>query len=469
MLVYWDGRMYYSSTTVWCTSALLTALLPAGVWLLRAEQCVLEEKWLAALDWVLAAFMVNGLLTPMLQWNLTPSGRADLYVLRSVSAVLSSAALIALTVHTLTRTQLALSTALYVGISCNLASWSSAFWLHMQATGLGGLLPVGVRHTLRTKPLLQWLRDDYLTTCFQQLRRIAPLVLLPAEHLEAALAVMPPELRDRLQQPLVAELPAPVRELVQPWQDGPGHLRVRSFCLPKLSLRETNNHHDHRDEPPADAAALPRPAAPVGRINDCAPEWVYVYVLRRHLRTRFRALWTADTRRAALLALLAAAATSRLSARRGAASARLALATGLAVFAAQTCRVRHAPVTHKHAPTFPSIAASTEPRVPSCGLRSHSFHCATPTLASIVRSRPMLRSHRSPRPMRPAPQQRRSLPRIRCAAAASQRSWCLPSSRRVSRGGAPCRRLRWRSPRASHFSPPRLPISGVKSARRLHD
>ena len=362
MLVYWDGRMYYSSTTVWCTSALLTALLPAGVWLLRAEQCVLEEKWLAALDWVLAAFMVNGLLTPMLQWNLTPSGRADLYVLRSVSAVLSSAALIALTVHTLTRTQLALSTALYVGISCNLASWSSAFWLHMQATGLGGLLPVGVRHTLRTKPLLQWLRDDYLTTCFQQLRRIAPLVLLPAEHLEAALAVMPPELRDRLQQPLVAELPAPVRELVQPWQDGPGHLRVRPFCLPKLSLRETNNHHDHRDEPPADAAALPRPAAPVGRINDCAPEWVYVYVLRRHLRTRFRALWTADTRRAALLALLAAAATSRLSARRGAASARLALATGLAVFAAQTCRVRHAPVTHKHAPTFTSTAASTEPR-----------------------------------------------------------------------------------------------------------
>ena len=380
MLVYWDGRMYYSSTTVWCTSALLTALLPAGVWLLRAEQCVLEEKWLAALDWVLAAFMVNGLLTPMLQWNLTPSGRADLYVLRSVSAVLSSAALIALTVHTLTRTQLALSTALYVGISCNLASWSSAFWLHMQATGLGGLLPVGVRYTLRTKPLLQWLRDDYLTTCFQQLRRIAPLVLLPAEHLEAALAVMPPELRDRLQQPLVAELPAPVRELVQPWQDGPGHLRVRPFCLPKLSLRETNNHHDHRDEPPADAAGLPRLAAPAGRINDCAPEWVYVYVLRRHLRTRFRALWTADTRRAALLALLAAAATSRLSARRGAASARLALATGLAVFAAQTCRVRHAPVTHKHAPTFTSTAFSTEPRAllrsaqPQLPLRNADTH-----------------------------------------------------------------------------------------------
>lgn len=361
MLVYLNGRMYYSSTTVWCTSALLTALMPAGVWLLRAEQCVLEEKWLVALDWVLAAFMVNGLLTPMLQWNLRPSGRADLYVLRSVSAVLSSAALIALTVHTLTRTQLALSTALYVGISCNLASWTSALWLHMQTTGLGGLLPAGICHTLRTKPVLQWLRDDYLATCFQQMRRIAPLVLLPAEHLDAALAVMPPELRNRLQQPLVAELPAPVRELLQPWQDGPGHLRVRPFCLPKLSLRETNNHHDHHHEPPADA----RPAAPAGRIYDCAPEWVYVYVLRRHLRTRFRALWTADTRRAALLALLTAAAASRLSTRRGTASARLALATGLAVFAAQTCRVCLAPHDATQPTARPSrtiAAASTKPR-----------------------------------------------------------------------------------------------------------
>lgn len=335
MLVYWNGRMYYSTSTVWCTSALLMALLPAGVWLLRAEQCVLEEKWLVALDWVLAAFMVNGILTPVLQWNLTPSGRADLYVLRSVSAVLMSAALIALTVQSLTRTQLALSTALYVGISCNLASWSSALWLYMQSTGLGGLLPASVCHTLRSKPILEWLRDDYVTQCIQQARRLAPLVLLPAEHLDAALAVMPRELRNRLQQPLVAELPAPVRELVQPWQDGPGHLRVRPFCLPKLSLRESNSHHDNR-EPPADAVPS-RPAVLAGRgINDVAPEWVYVYVLRHHLRTRFNASWTTEARRAALLALLAAAATSRLSARRGAVSARLALATGLAVFAAQT-------------------------------------------------------------------------------------------------------------------------------------
>ena len=88
MLVYWNGHMYYSSSTVWCTSLLLMALLPAGIWLLWTEQCVLEEKWLAVLDWVLATFMVNGALTAVLQWNLNATAAArEIQALRQGGAV----------------------------------------------------------------------------------------------------------------------------------------------------------------------------------------------------------------------------------------------------------------------------------------------------------------------------------------------------------------------------------------------
>ena len=87
MLVYVYGHMYYSTLAVWSTSLLLLATLPAGVWLLYSDVCLLSEQWLVAIDWALATCMVMGALTPVLQWNLTPSGRADLYVLHSASCV----------------------------------------------------------------------------------------------------------------------------------------------------------------------------------------------------------------------------------------------------------------------------------------------------------------------------------------------------------------------------------------------
>ena len=173
MLVYLNGRMYYSTEAVWATAVFLLAALPVGVWVLRLEQCLLSEEWLGVIDWVLAATLVNGLLTPFLQWNLTPGGgRWDLYALRSASALLTSAALVALCVHSLSRMQLALCNALYVGISLNLASWSSALWLHLQPLGLGGLLlPEQMLRTLRTKPLVQWLRNNYVDLSLLQLRQ----------------------------------------------------------------------------------------------------------------------------------------------------------------------------------------------------------------------------------------------------------------------------------------------------------
>jgi hypothetical protein len=233
MLMYLNQCMYYSTEAVWATAAFILAALPVGVYILRLEVCLLGESWLAALDWVMAAILVNGMLTPFLQWNLTPGGRPDLYALRSASALLTSAALIGLCVHSLSRMQLLLCNGLYVGISLNLASWSSALWLHLQPLGLGGLLlPDQWLHALRTKPLLQWLREYAAApVTLLQLRQVVPLLIVPDEHLETALEVLPAALRHRLAQPPLAELPQPVREVMQPWEEGPGHLRVRQLGL----------------------------------------------------------------------------------------------------------------------------------------------------------------------------------------------------------------------------------------------
>ena len=69
MLLYLNGRMYYSSQAVWAAAVFLSAALPVGVWILRLEVCLLSEEWLAVMDWVLAATLVNGALTPFLQCN----------------------------------------------------------------------------------------------------------------------------------------------------------------------------------------------------------------------------------------------------------------------------------------------------------------------------------------------------------------------------------------------------------------
>ena len=89
MLMYLNQCMYYSTEAVWATAAFILAALPVGVYILRLEVCLLGESWLAALDWVMAAILVNGVLAPFLQWNLTPGGRSDLYALRSASALLT--------------------------------------------------------------------------------------------------------------------------------------------------------------------------------------------------------------------------------------------------------------------------------------------------------------------------------------------------------------------------------------------
>ena len=218
MLMYLNQCMYYSTEAVWATAAFILAALPVGVYILRLEVCLLGESWLAALDWVMAAILVNGVLAPFLQWNLTPGGRSDLYALRSASALLTSASLVGLCVHSLSRMQLVLCNGLYAGVSLNLASWSSALWLHLQPLGLGGLLlPDQWLLALRTKPLLQWLREyAAASVMLRQVRQVMPLLIVPDEHLETALEVLPPALRHRLAQPPLAELPQPLREVVQP-------------------------------------------------------------------------------------------------------------------------------------------------------------------------------------------------------------------------------------------------------------
>ena len=91
MLVYLNGQMYYSTEAVWATAVFLLAALPVGVWVLRLEQCLLSEEWLAVIDWVLAATLVNGLLTPFLQWKCIFT--VNFYTMSSIYTAITSALL----------------------------------------------------------------------------------------------------------------------------------------------------------------------------------------------------------------------------------------------------------------------------------------------------------------------------------------------------------------------------------------
>ena len=92
-----------------------------------------------------------------------------------------------------------------------------------------------------------------------------------------------------------------------------------------MPLNHKNHHHHHgRDDgepllPPLQPPLPlpPRAAPPSGSTSvathACVPEWVYVYVLRRHLQTKLGGLRASlDAKRAALLLLLALAALRML-------------------------------------------------------------------------------------------------------------------------------------------------------------
>jgi hypothetical protein len=358
MLVYYFGRLYYSAPLVWLSASAVFFAAPAGVliWrLLNSSEYGVKNlpdeviAWLwVALDHALAGTLLSGVLWSFMTYNLTPgylhSGRAELYALRAASALLVACGAICLVAQLLPRAVLAASTTLYVGLSINLSCWWASLWLNLQSNGIFSLLPQSLLHLLKHERPVDWLRRDMWGIFLERCRQLVPLLLLPEEDLDRGLAILPPSLRARLEQRGLAHavLPTALCQLLEPWERGPDYLRVRPVPLvprrermPHANGQQRRSHqqrrHLQRSSSRERLGTIPEASASDDDTVDnrssqgenssvrppvqlpappqvCAPEWLLLYAMRRHVISTISArLRSAPATSALTVATLAAA------------------------------------------------------------------------------------------------------------------------------------------------------------------
>jgi len=281
MLVYWDGRLFYSDALVWAAAGSLALLVPCSLALRAWPSLWPSEPVLQALDFVLSSVALNGILGAWLRWSLLPGWVADrpaLYALRATSAVVGSASLVWLLVQMMPRHILAGTALLSTCISYNSACWSAALWLYLQDRGLAVLLPQPVRNILLSTPPIELLVPDAsLTQIVSRFWQLLGVLLIPRADRPAALDRLAPDFRARLTQPgIQAELPAQLTDFVKPWSEGPGYLRVRP-------LSQALSPDADEDSSAVHSRVAPAKLAPAPRVRPDAPEWLLFFVLRQHI------------------------------------------------------------------------------------------------------------------------------------------------------------------------------------------
>lgn len=244
MIIYYFGKIYYSRVLSWIGVVLLSLSVPAAAiaWQYQLHECLSEDAQSLALlvaDYWLAATLLSGPLWYLLAYSFSvfDPQQPELFALRCASAVTVALASTQLVVLLLPRAVLAATAALYIGFSLNVGCWWASLWLHLQAEGLAAQLPPSLRHALMTERPLDWLRRNDWTALLLRVRQVLPLLVLPDSELHHGLAVLPAELRERLERRgLACELPDSARQLLQPWAAGPDLLRVRPLPLALPSL-----------------------------------------------------------------------------------------------------------------------------------------------------------------------------------------------------------------------------------------
>lgn len=163
MLLYWDGRLFYSDALVWLSAVSLALAVPAA-WATSAylPYCPSDDA-LRVADFGLAAVLLNSVVVPWLRWSVLPgwvAGRPALYALRATSALVGVASLLWLTAELVPRQVLAVAALCSACASYNAACWSAALWLRLQGAGLGELLPPNLRDVLLRTPPIELLGTD---------------------------------------------------------------------------------------------------------------------------------------------------------------------------------------------------------------------------------------------------------------------------------------------------------------------
>jgi hypothetical protein len=285
MLIYWDGRLFYSDALVWAAAGSLVLIAPCFLVLHAWPSLWPDESVLQALDFVLSAVALNGVLGAWLRWSLLPGWVADrlaLYALRATSAVVGSVSLVWLLVQIMPRHILAGTALFSTCLSYNSACWSAAVWLYLQDRGLAILLPQSVRNVLLSTPPIELLVPDASLQILSRFWQLLGVLLIPRADRPAALERLAPDFRARLTQPgIQAELPAQLTDFVKPWSEGPGYLRVRP-------LSEALSIEPDEDSCAVHGRVASAKAAPAFRARPDAPEWILFFVLRQHIMRALR-------------------------------------------------------------------------------------------------------------------------------------------------------------------------------------
>ena len=223
MLTFADGKMHYSDTASWVVAGTLPVVLLAALLVPSLE----PEGQVARLSlWVLdrmLAFLPLHFPIPIgvqyLEMNCAAArgSVASTRALRVSASLVCGTCVIEAIVAILGRKVLMLAVVLYIGLILLGLGWSAEFVFAMQHGGLVSLLPSGLRHSIEHRSILDLITSGremgptvdgqssslHPATWIASARTLAPLLLLPREDQEAALALLPLEMSDRLQQPLI--------------------------------------------------------------------------------------------------------------------------------------------------------------------------------------------------------------------------------------------------------------------------
>ena len=203
---------------------------------------VADNVWLGVcLDHFLAFLIVYAGVMPFLSANfLRPAGSMSARAARMSSSLGLAACVIVIVAKMLGRTVMLAIALGFVLFEIQLSSWGESLVVPLQSEGALHWIPTRrLQHALSCTPLelIGQLRRSgllrWLTRLIHTIRALATLVLLPEEEKDDAIALLHPELVERLETPVVSQLPSAVRVVLEPWGESE-HLRLRKGLMPMI-------------------------------------------------------------------------------------------------------------------------------------------------------------------------------------------------------------------------------------------
>ena len=270
------GIVLFPALINWLLASLPITLFAVGFYVWRHalhESSPLVLAALIGLDHLIAFMIARPLLAHFLAANFSSSRAtsgdlatdASIHAVRATSAVGIALAVDTILVQLLGRTILLAIGAIFLLLHLQAGAWGAVLALRLQQSGGLECLPTSWQRLLSATPL------EILSTFKARppsrfpvsageviglARALAPLILLPDEHRDDALALLPPNLAEALDQPTLSLLPAKAKAMLAPWEESAG-LRISGVGDAAAVAEDEGND---TAPGPSPAATAPAPA-----------------------------------------------------------------------------------------------------------------------------------------------------------------------------------------------------------------